>query len=68
MEYIRAGDIFQANICLRAEAAFAGDPLDAFCQAAAELQPPYAAFIGVSAVPAAGPAGPAGPAAPPPPG
>jgi para-aminobenzoate synthetase/4-amino-4-deoxychorismate lyase len=53
VDYIRAGDIFQANICLRAEAAFAGDPLDAFCQAAAELQPPYAAFIGVSAVAAA---------------
>src|ERR1700722_9151067 len=52
VEYIREGDIFQANICLRAEAGFAGDPLDAFCQAAEELQPPYAAFIGVSAVPA----------------
>jgi len=51
VEYIRAGDIFQANICLRAEAEFAGDPLDAFCQAAEELQPPYAAFIGVSAAP-----------------
>src|ERR1700733_3769616 len=51
VEYIRAGDIFQANICLRAEAEFDGDPLDAFCQAA-ELEPPYAAFIGVSAVPA----------------
>ena len=56
VEYIRAGDIFQANICLRAEAEFDGDPLDAFCQAAEELQPPYAAFIGVSAVPAAAPA------------
>ncbi len=52
VEYIRAGDIFQANICLRAEAEFVGDPLDAFCQAAAELRPPYAAFIGVSATPA----------------
>ena len=52
VEYIRGGDIFQANICLRAEAEFAGDPLDAFCQAAEELQPPYAAFIGISAVPA----------------
>jgi para-aminobenzoate synthetase/4-amino-4-deoxychorismate lyase len=49
VDYIRAGDIFQANICLRAEAEFTGDPLDAFCQAAADLQPPYAAFIGVSA-------------------
>src|ERR1700677_5054771 len=52
VEYIRAGDIFQANICLRAEAAFAGDPLDAFARAAADLQPPYAAFIDVSATPA----------------
>jgi para-aminobenzoate synthetase/4-amino-4-deoxychorismate lyase len=48
VEYIRQGDIFQANICLRAEASFAGDPLDAFCQAAADLQPPYGSFIGVS--------------------
>jgi para-aminobenzoate synthetase / 4-amino-4-deoxychorismate lyase len=55
--YIRAGDIFQANICLRAEAEFAGDPLDAFCQAATELRPPYASFIGVSAVPATAAAG-----------
>jgi len=54
VEYIRQGDIFQANICLRAEAEFAGDPLDAFCRAAADLQPPYASFIGVSATPAAG--------------
>ena len=45
VEYIRRGDIFQANICLRLEAAFDGDPLDAFCQAAAVLQPPYAAFM-----------------------
>jgi para-aminobenzoate synthetase/4-amino-4-deoxychorismate lyase len=52
VDYIRAGDIFQANICLRAEAEFTGDPLDAFCQAAAALQPPYAAFIGISAAPA----------------
>ena len=53
VEYIRDGDIFQANICLRAQARFAGDPLDAFCRAAAELQPPYAAFVDVSATPAA---------------
>jgi para-aminobenzoate synthetase / 4-amino-4-deoxychorismate lyase len=53
VEYIRQGDIFQANICLRAEARFAGDPLDAFCQASAELRPPYAAFIGISATPIA---------------
>ena len=45
VEYIRAGDIFQANICLRLEAAFSGDPLDAFCAAATRLDPPYAAFL-----------------------
>ena len=42
---IRRGDIFQANICLRLEARFAGDPLDAFCHAVARLDPPYAAFL-----------------------
>ena len=45
--YIRRGDIFQANICLRLEAGFNGDPLDAFCAAAALLHPPYAAFMRV---------------------
>jgi para-aminobenzoate synthetase/4-amino-4-deoxychorismate lyase len=55
--YIHAGDIFQANICLRMEAPFAGDPLDAFCRAAERLNPPYASFVGVSATPATGPAG-----------
>jgi para-aminobenzoate synthetase/4-amino-4-deoxychorismate lyase len=48
VEYIRRGDIFQANICLRLEAGFDGDPLDAFCQAVTVLQPPYAAFMRVS--------------------
>ena len=47
VEYIGQGDIFQANICLRAEASFRGDPLDAFCQSAAVLAPPYAAFLTV---------------------
>ena len=47
VDYIRRGDIFQANICLRLEAGFDGDPLDGFCQAAAVLQPPYAAFLRV---------------------
>jgi para-aminobenzoate synthetase/4-amino-4-deoxychorismate lyase len=49
VDYIRAGDIFQANICLRLEAEFDGDPLDAFCAAAAQLDPPYAAFLRLSA-------------------
>src|SRR5262245_37869674 len=45
VDYIWRGDIFQANICLRLEASFDGDPLDAFCQAVGVLQPPYAAFL-----------------------
>jgi para-aminobenzoate synthetase/4-amino-4-deoxychorismate lyase len=45
VEYIRQGDIFQANICLRAEADFAGDPLDAFGQAVTALRPPFGAFL-----------------------
>jgi para-aminobenzoate synthetase / 4-amino-4-deoxychorismate lyase len=43
--YIRRGDLFQANICLRLEADFDGDPLDAFCALATRLDPPYAAFL-----------------------
>src|ERR1017187_6626668 len=38
-EYIRQGDIFQASICLRLEAGFDGDPLDAFCRAVTRLRP-----------------------------
>ena len=49
VEYIGRGDIFQANICLRLEADFDGDPLDAFCAAVAALDPPYAAFLRPSA-------------------
>jgi len=45
VRYIRRGDIFQANICLRLDAPFAGDPLDAFCRAVTRLDPPYAAFL-----------------------
>jgi para-aminobenzoate synthetase / 4-amino-4-deoxychorismate lyase len=45
IELIRQGDIFQANICLRLEAAFDGDPLDAFCRAVTTLRPPFAAFL-----------------------
>ena len=45
VSYIRRGDLFQANICLRLEADFDGDPLDAFCAAATRLDPPYAAFL-----------------------
>ena len=47
VELIHAGDLFQANITLRLEAGFEGDPLDLFCRGAADLNPPYAAFLRV---------------------
>ena len=47
VRYIRRGDIFQANVCLRLDAPFTGDPLDAFCRAVTRLDPPYAAFLRV---------------------
>jgi para-aminobenzoate synthetase/4-amino-4-deoxychorismate lyase len=43
--YIAAGDLYQANLCLRLEAAFVGDPLDLFGAAAAELEPDRAAYF-----------------------
>jgi para-aminobenzoate synthetase/4-amino-4-deoxychorismate lyase len=44
--YIAAGDLYQANLCLRLESSFEGDPLDLFATAAAELGPARAAFLG----------------------
>jgi anthranilate/para-aminobenzoate synthase component I len=51
VDYIWRGDMFQANICLRLEPSFDGDPLDVFCQAVGVPRPPYAAFIRMSAAP-----------------
>ncbi len=45
-DFIMAGDIFQANLCIRLEADFTGDPLDLFCKGSEQLSPPYAGFIG----------------------
>ncbi|MBP2390313.1 aminodeoxychorismate synthase component I [Aeromicrobium fastidiosum] len=45
LEHIAAGDIFQANVCARLEAPFAGDPLDVFCAGVQQLRPAYAAFV-----------------------
>jgi para-aminobenzoate synthetase/4-amino-4-deoxychorismate lyase len=45
LERIAAGDIFQANVCTRLEAEFAGDALDVFCAGFEALAPPYAAFL-----------------------
>ncbi len=45
LEHIRAGDIFQVNLCARLEAPFEGDPLDVFCAGVEALAPAYAAFV-----------------------
>lgn len=45
LDHIRAGDIFQVNLCARLEAPFEGDPLDAFCAGVERLRPAYAAFV-----------------------
>jgi para-aminobenzoate synthetase/4-amino-4-deoxychorismate lyase len=43
--YIAAGDLYQANLCLRLEADFAGDPLDLFRAAAEALAPDRGAYF-----------------------
>ncbi len=45
LERIRAGEIFQANLCVRLSAPFFGDPLDVFCRGIERLKPAYAAFV-----------------------
>ena len=45
LEHIRAGDIFQVNLCARLDAPFEGDPLDLFCAGVEALAPAYAAFV-----------------------
>ncbi len=45
VQHIHAGDLFQANLCLRVEGEFRGSPLAAYRQAAARLQPPFAGFF-----------------------
>ena len=45
LQHIRAGDIFQVNLCARLEAPFEGDPLDLFCAGVDALAPAYAAFV-----------------------
>ncbi len=45
IDHIWAGDIFQANLCLRLEADFCGDPLDLFCACSERLSPSYGAFV-----------------------
>ena len=44
-ERIAAGEIFQANLCLRLEAEWKGDPLDLFARTAATLEPRQAGVV-----------------------
>jgi para-aminobenzoate synthetase / 4-amino-4-deoxychorismate lyase len=43
---IRAGDVYQANVCVRLEAAVEGSALDLFARGAEQLEPTYAAYLG----------------------
>jgi aminodeoxychorismate synthase component I len=47
IEHIHAGDVFQVNLCMLLEADWTGSPWAAFQCAAARLEPPYAAFLGL---------------------
>lgn len=42
---IAAGQLYQANVCLRLEASFEGSALGLWCQAGARLHPARAAFV-----------------------
>jgi anthranilate/para-aminobenzoate synthase component I len=44
-ERIHAGDLFQANICVRLDSPFAGSAPDLFAEAVASLRPDRAAFL-----------------------
>jgi para-aminobenzoate synthetase/4-amino-4-deoxychorismate lyase len=44
-ERIAAGEIFQANLCLRLESRWSGEPVDLFARAAQTLEPRHAALI-----------------------
>ncbi len=45
LDHIAVGDIFQANLCVRLESPFSGDPLDVFCAGVKALKPAYAAYV-----------------------
>jgi para-aminobenzoate synthetase / 4-amino-4-deoxychorismate lyase len=52
IELIRAGELYQVNVCTRLQAPFGGSPAGMFADAAARLRPVYGAFVdaGSSAV------------------
>ncbi len=45
IEHIRAGDVYQANVCLRLDARLSGSPLELWCAGVDALEPPYAAYV-----------------------
>jgi anthranilate/para-aminobenzoate synthase component I len=44
-ERIAAGEIFQANVCMRLESEFGGDAAQLFCSLAEELEPARGAYV-----------------------
>jgi para-aminobenzoate synthetase / 4-amino-4-deoxychorismate lyase len=44
-ERIAAGEIFQANLCLRLEGRWSGEPVDLFARTAGALEPRHAALV-----------------------
>jgi aminodeoxychorismate synthase component I len=44
-ERIAAGEIFQANVCLRLEGRWSGEPVDLFARTARALEPRHAALV-----------------------
>ena len=52
-ERIAAGEIFQANLCLRLEADWKGDPLDLFARTAGTLEPRHAGVVAGPGAPSA---------------
>jgi para-aminobenzoate synthetase / 4-amino-4-deoxychorismate lyase len=45
IELIRAGQLYQVNVCTRLGASFAGTPAGLFADAAARLRPAYGAYV-----------------------
>ena len=43
---IEAGELYQANLCVRLEARYEGDPLDLFTRAVPRARPRFGAFVG----------------------
>jgi para-aminobenzoate synthetase/4-amino-4-deoxychorismate lyase len=54
---IEAGELYQANLCVRLEAHYDGDPLDLFARAVPRARPRFGAFVGGTAGGVAGATG-----------